>query len=123
MAAFALVIYSKNYVMAMVQLDITLYSPDLASSKCSCLSLQLAAHEELANRIVGNARQYVNLFAEAADELMPEPTVPASELDEDVYDVLMRHRQEQFQENTATGDAAVSMSDPMYQLPAVLRRR
>ena len=38
--------------------------------------------------IQSNARRYISLFAEAADELMPESTLSVAE--EDSFDVLMR---------------------------------
>ena len=40
-------------------------------------------------RIERNTLQYLTLFADAADQAMPAPTVPADELPEDVYDVLV----------------------------------
>ncbi|CAI5480109.1 unnamed protein product [Closterium sp. Yama58-4] len=106
---------------------------DVANRKLHVINIHLAdlvaygggSNDEFVARIYGNARRYITLFAEAADDLMPEPSLAASgeEREEDVYDVLMRQRAEQHTENLAQGDAAVAAVDPLFQLPALLRRR
>ena len=59
------------------------------------------AHDEwslFAKNVVSNTRRYMALFADAADEMMPDPT-SAFEGTEDVFDVLTRQREYAEQEN------------------------
>ena len=48
---------------------------------------------ELVHRICNNTRRYVELFCEAVDELMPNPTKDISDQDE-VIDVILHQRRE-----------------------------
>ncbi|CAI5950428.1 unnamed protein product [Closterium sp. NIES-64] len=106
---------------------------DVADRKLHVINIHMAdlvaygggSNDDLVARIYSNARRYITLFAEAADDLMPEPSLAGGgeEREEDVYDVLMRQRAEQHAENLAQGDAAVAAVDPLFQLPALLRRR
>lgn len=48
---------------------------------------------ELISRICNNARRYADLFCEAVDELMPDPTKDISDQDE-VIDVILHQRRE-----------------------------
>jgi len=64
--------------------------------------------------IQSNARRYISIFSEAADDLMPESTFSVAE--EDSFDVLMRQR-EQAEVNT------LNPEDSAQRLPDVLRRR
>ncbi|CAI5536067.1 unnamed protein product, partial [Closterium sp. Naga37s-1] len=108
-------------------------SQDVADRKLHVINIHMAdlvvygsgSNDDLVARIYSNARRYITLFAEAADDLMPEPSLAGGgeEREEDVYDVLMRQRAEQHAENLAQGDAAVAAVDPLFQLPALLRRR
>lgn len=50
---------------------------------------QFAQDKELVQRIEQNTHMYLSLFADAADGVMPQPSVPADEMPEDVYDVLV----------------------------------
>ena len=50
---------------------------------------QFSKDKELAARIESNTAMYLGLIADAADGVMPPPTLPPEELPEDVYDVLL----------------------------------
>jgi hypothetical protein len=50
---------------------------------------QFSKDKELVSRIEQNTQMYLSLFADAADMSMPRPTLPADEMAEDVYDVLV----------------------------------
>mmetsp|Transcript_29073 Transcript_29073/g.71824 ORF Transcript_29073/g.71824 Transcript_29073/m.71824 type:complete len:727 (-) Transcript_29073:303-2483(-) len=65
--------------------------------------------------VQSNARRYISLFAEAADDVMPESTFAASE--EDSFDVLMRQREQAEALNTH------QQGDTAQLLPDILRRR
>jgi hypothetical protein len=41
--------------------------------------------QEFLDNVQSNTKQYLKLFAEAADDCLPEPSVP---VEDDVYDVL-----------------------------------
>ena len=69
--------------------------------------------EEMAEKIKENTKRYIEIFAEAIDELMPEPVGDVGP--PDVADVLMRQRGSR--ENADAG------SDEMQAVPPQLRRR
>lgn len=64
-------------------------------------------------RVTENTRRYISIFAEAVDELMPEPTEVFS-LDED-HDILMTQRAD---DGTDTADN----SDPFQKMPSEIKR-
>ncbi|KAK9837164.1 hypothetical protein WJX81_007375, partial [Elliptochloris bilobata] len=69
-----------------------------------------------------NTRRYTRLLAEAADEVMPEPTEDLAQAD--VVDVL--HQQRQMRQQQAEADAAggqPAAEDDANRLPAELMRR
>ncbi|KAF8511140.1 MCM2/3/5 family-domain-containing protein [Hysterangium stoloniferum] len=68
---------------------------------------------ELVLRIGSNTRRYVQLFSEAVDELMPQPTRDISHYDE-VIDVIIHQRQERDAQNQEEGRPGFP--------PAMLRR-
>ncbi|KAK9806786.1 hypothetical protein WJX72_002809 [[Myrmecia] bisecta] len=74
--------------------------------------------------IEANTRRYLKLFAEAADVTLPDPTVPASEMAKDVFDVLLEQRQHNVsaQEMDVDGNPAPPQ-DQHQRLPAELTRR
>lgn len=69
--------------------------------------------EGFLDRVRTNTRRYVSIFAEAVDELLPEPTevIPR----DDDYDILMRQRLEETGENADT-------VDPFQKMPAEIKR-
>ncbi|KAF3784018.1 DNA replication licensing factor [Nymphaea thermarum] len=69
--------------------------------------------EELLQRVRTNTRRYVTIFAEAVDELLPEPTVPYPG-DDDV-DILMTQRLEEDTEN-------MDNTDPFRKMPPEIKR-
>ncbi|KAL5996375.1 Mcm2-7 hexameric complex component [Asimina triloba] len=69
--------------------------------------------EEFLQRVTENTRRYLSIFADAIDELMPEPT-EAFPVDED-HDILMTQRSEEGTEN-ADG------SDPLQKMPPEIKR-
>ncbi|XP_024527474.1 DNA replication licensing factor MCM7 isoform X1 [Selaginella moellendorffii] len=69
--------------------------------------------EMLVQRIRTNTKRYLGLFAEAIDEILPDPTVPI-DVDDD-YEVLMRQRNNDPSENADN-------ADPRQTLPAEIKR-
>lgn len=64
-------------------------------------------------RVTENTKRYITIFAEAVDELMPEPTEVFS-LDED-HDILMTQRAEDGTDNADN-------SDPFRKMPPEIKR-
>ncbi|KAG6497080.1 DNA replication licensing factor MCM7-like [Zingiber officinale] len=69
--------------------------------------------EDFWNRVKHNTRRYINLFAEAIDEIMPQPTEVFS-VDEDC-DVLMTQRVDE-------GADSQDNLDPLKKMPAEIKR-
>ncbi|ONK81309.1 uncharacterized protein A4U43_C01F27670 [Asparagus officinalis] len=69
--------------------------------------------EEFLIRVTENTRRYISIFAEAVDELMPEPTEVFS-LDED-HDILMTQRADDGTDNADN-------SDPHQKMPPEIKR-
>lgn len=65
-------------------------------------------------RVIGNTRRYVGIFADAVDELMPEPT-EAVAADED-RDILMTQRVDE------TSDSADPTIDAHQKMPSEIKR-
>nr|CAB3462320.1 unnamed protein product [Digitaria exilis] len=70
--------------------------------------------EEFLQRVTENTRRYIGLFAEAMDELMPEPTETYT-VDED-RDILMTQRVDEVGEGGADG------TDPLHRMPPEIKR-
>lgn len=68
--------------------------------------------EEFIRRVTENTRRYITIFAEAIDELLPEPTVLFSD---DDHDILLTQRSEEKR------DAADGM-DPRQKMPSEIKR-
>ncbi|CAA3003795.1 DNA replication licensing factor MCM7 [Olea europaea subsp. europaea] len=68
--------------------------------------------EVFLRRVTENTRRYVGIFANAIDELLPEPT---EVLPDDDHDILMTQRSEEGTENT-------DGSDPRQRMPPEIRR-
>ena len=75
--------------------------------------------DEMAERIERNADRYKQLFADAIDSVMPEPTVDI--VDEDVADVLMSSRRDAPAEDGL--DAGGEAGEPRQTVPGALKRR
>lgn len=78
---------------------------------------------ELVNNIEGNTLQYLTLFSEAADAVMPPPsdaTVP-----EDVFDIMMDHRlrNQEVMNAQAEVDGSGQQRNPLNVVPPSLIRR
>nr|CAD1816896.1 unnamed protein product [Ananas comosus var. bracteatus] len=69
--------------------------------------------EEFLQRVTENTRRYISIFAEAVDELMPDPTEVLS-ADED-RDILMTQRVDD-------GTDAADNSDPLQKMPSEIKR-
>ncbi|KAH0461689.1 hypothetical protein IEQ34_009264 [Dendrobium chrysotoxum] len=69
--------------------------------------------EEFLQRVTENTRRYISIFAEAVDELMPEPTELFSA--EDDHDILMTQRAEDLTDNADN-------SDPFRRMPPDIKR-
>lgn len=61
-----------------------------------------------------NTRRYLGLFAEAIDELLPEPTVPLPR--DDDFEIYLRQRTEE------TEDRTDNRGDPQHKLPPEIKR-
>ncbi|CAI8583588.1 unnamed protein product [Vicia faba] len=68
--------------------------------------------EEFLTRVTENTRRYVGIFADAIDELMPEPT--ETFVDDD-HDILMTQRSDE-------GTEGADGSDPHQKMPAEIKR-
>lgn len=64
-------------------------------------------------RVRTNARRYVGLFADAIDDLLPEPNVPLAR--DDDFDVFLSQRTEEVPEQT-------DVVDPSHKLPPEIKR-
>lgn len=64
-------------------------------------------------RVTENTRRYISIFAEAVDELMPEPTELFSA--EDDHDILMTQRAEDLTDSA-------DHSDPFRRMPSEIKR-
>ena len=64
-------------------------------------------------RVRTNARRYVGLFADAIDDLLPEPNIPLAR-DED-FDVFLSQRTEEVPDQ-------MDVVDPQQKLPAEIKR-
>ncbi|KAJ6798813.1 DNA replication licensing factor MCM7 [Iris pallida] len=93
---------------------------DVANRKIRAVQIEiddLVAYQDLDEeflvRVTENTRRYINIFAEAVDELMPDPTEVFS-LDED-HDILMTQRAEDGADNADN-------SDPLQKMPPEIKR-
>ncbi|KAF8036778.1 hypothetical protein BT93_C2477 [Corymbia citriodora subsp. variegata] len=68
--------------------------------------------EAFLRRVTENARRYIGIFAEAIDELMPEPTEP---FPDDDHDILLTQRSEDRRDN-------VDGVDPLQKMPSEIKR-
>ncbi|KAI4301499.1 hypothetical protein L6164_034774 [Bauhinia variegata] len=68
--------------------------------------------EEYLRRVTENTRRYIGVFANAVDELMPEPTEAFTD---DDHDILMTQRSDEGVEST-------DGSDPLQKMPPEIKR-
>ena len=68
--------------------------------------------EEFLRRVTENTRRYIGIFADAIDELMPEPTEAFTD---DDHDILMTQRSDEGPEN-------MDGSDPHQKMPSEIKR-
>ena len=68
--------------------------------------------EDFLRRVTENTRRYIGIFADAIDELMPEPT---EAFPDDDHDILMTQRSEEGTEN-------VDGTDPQQKMPPEIKR-
>ncbi|CAM8891449.1 unnamed protein product [Rhodiola kirilowii] len=85
-------------VMLLKQLD---FPQEVANRKIRAIQIEL---EDL--RVTENTRRYIGVFAEAIDELIPEPTEPF--IDDD-HDILMTQRSEDGTQNADGSDSRQTM--------------
>ncbi|XP_021768765.1 DNA replication licensing factor MCM7 [Chenopodium quinoa] len=92
---------------------------DVANRKSRAIQIDLEdlynykdSDDEFVRKVTENTKRYIGIFAEAIDELMPEPTEPF--VDDD-HDILMTQRAEEGTEN-ADG------SDLFQKMPAEIKR-
>ncbi|XP_072975944.1 DNA replication licensing factor MCM7 [Typha angustifolia] len=93
---------------------------DVANRKLRSLQIELDdlfnykdLDEEFLQRVTENTRRYISIFAEAVDELMPDPT-EVFPVDED-RDILMTQRVDD-------GTEGADSSDPHQRMPAEIKR-
>lgn len=68
--------------------------------------------EEFLKRVTENTRRYIGIFADAIDDLMPEPT---EAFPDDDHDILMTQRNEE-------GMVNIDSSDPLQKMPPEIKR-
>ncbi|KAG5567825.1 hypothetical protein RHGRI_003118 [Rhododendron griersonianum] len=92
---------------------------DVANHKIKAIQIDLEdlfnykdLDEEFLRRVTENTRRYIGIFADAIDELIPEPT---EAFPDDDHDILMTQRSEEGTENT---DGA----DPRQRMPPEIKR-
>ncbi|KAL6978278.1 Mcm2-7 hexameric complex component [Sarracenia purpurea var. burkii] len=92
---------------------------DVANHKFKAIQIDLEdlfhykdLDEDFLGRITENTRRYIGIFADAIDELMPEPT---EAFPDDDQDILMTQRSEEGTENT-------DGSDPLQRMPPEIKR-
>ena len=68
--------------------------------------------EEFLTRVTENTRRYVGIFADAIDELMPQPT---EGFPDDDHDILMTQRSDDGPDN-------MDGSDPHQKMPPEIKR-
>lgn len=68
--------------------------------------------EEFLKRVTENTRRYIGIFADAIDDLMPEPT---EAFPDDDHDILMTQRNEE-------GMINMDSSDPLQKMPPEIKR-
>ena len=68
--------------------------------------------EDFFRRVKENTRRYIGIFADAIDELMPEPTEAFTD---DDHDILMTQRSDDGPEN-------MDGSDPHQKMPPEIKR-
>ncbi|ONM01182.1 DNA replication licensing factor MCM7 [Zea mays] len=94
---------------------------DVANRKIRAVQIELDdlfhykdVDEEFLQRVTENTRRYIGIFAEAMDEIMPEPT-EAYTVDED-QDILMTQRVDEGADGGADG------TDPLQKMPPEIKR-
>uniref|UniRef100_M8BNG1 DNA replication licensing factor MCM7 n=1 Tax=Aegilops tauschii TaxID=37682 RepID=M8BNG1_AEGTA len=94
---------------------------DIANRKIRAAQIELDdlfhykdVDEEFLQRVTENTKRYIGIFAEAVDELMPEPT-EAFAVDED-RDILMTQRVDEGADGGADG------TDPLQRMPPEIKR-
>ncbi|KAF6143350.1 hypothetical protein GIB67_001294 [Kingdonia uniflora] len=92
---------------------------DVANHKIRAIEINLEdlfnykdMDEEFLRRVTENTRRYIGIFADAIDEIMPEPT---EAFPDDDHDILMTQRSEEASENT-------DGSDPNQRMPPEIKR-
>lgn len=92
---------------------------DVANHKIKAIQIEiedLVTYKDLdegfLKRVTENTRRYIQIFANAIDELMPEPT---EAFPDDDHDILMTQRSEEVTEN-------MEASDPKQKMPPEIKR-
>ncbi|KAG0480072.1 hypothetical protein HPP92_010930 [Vanilla planifolia] len=101
--------FLKNFADANGELKYLNLLQDVANRRTRAVQIELDdlfnykdLDEEFLERVTENTRRYVSIFAEAVDELLPEPTELFSA--EDDHDILMTQRAEDLTENADNSD-------------------
>ncbi|KAG0482586.1 hypothetical protein HPP92_010670 [Vanilla planifolia] len=112
--------FLKNFADANGELKYLNLLQDVANRRTRAVQIELDdlfnykdLDEEFLERVTENTRRYVSIFAEAVDELLPEPTELFSA--EDDHDILMTQRAEDLTENADN-------SDPFRRMPPEIKR-
>ncbi|KAK9076542.1 hypothetical protein SSX86_004876 [Deinandra increscens subsp. villosa] len=111
--------FLQNFVDANGEAKYMSILQDVANRKIKAIQIDIEdlfdykdLDEEFVGRVTENTRRYVEIFADAIDELIPEPT---EALQDDDHDILMTQRAEEGNEN-ADG------TDPRQRMPPEIKR-
>ncbi|KAJ0779162.1 putative DNA helicase [Helianthus annuus] len=111
--------FLQNFVDANGEAKYMNILQDVANRKIKAIQIDIEdlfdykdLDEEFVGRVTENTRRYVDIFADAIDELIPEPT---EALQDDDHDILMTQRAEEGNEN-ADG------TDPRQRMPPEIKR-
>ncbi|KAI7748446.1 hypothetical protein M8C21_007604 [Ambrosia artemisiifolia] len=111
--------FLQNFVDANGETKYMSILQDVANRKIKAIQIDIEdlfdykdLDEEFVGRVTENTRRYIEIFADAIDELIPEPT---EALQDDDHDILMTQRAEEGNEN-ADG------TDPRQRMPPEIKR-
>lgn len=112
--------FLSNYADALGEAKYLKILQDVANRKSRSITIEIDdlfnykdLEEEFLVRVTENTRRYINIFSEAVDELMPDPTEVFS-LDDD-HDILMSQRADD-------GADTNENSDPLQKMPPEIKR-
>ncbi|KAJ9547596.1 hypothetical protein OSB04_020139 [Centaurea solstitialis] len=113
--------FLQNYADADGQPKYMTILQDVANRKIKAIQIDLEdlfdykdLDEEFVGRVTENTRRYISIFADAIDDLIPDPT---EALPDDDHDILMTQRAEE-----AANDSNADATDPKQKMPSEIKR-